>query len=138
MSGSSALMPLKFSLDRLSVQLKERGLSFKRTRLSLKKRDQAYFDRFAVDLAGAKQLAKAETIDLLFMDESGFATIPNVLRNWSPRGKPHTADAGAYRKRVNVLGALNYRAESWNGAEDLEEVVRLPSAQLGRNQNELL
>lgn len=42
------------------------------------------------------------------MDESGFATIPNVRRSWSPRGKPHTADAGTYRKRVNVLGALNY------------------------------
>ena len=60
-------------------------------------------------MAGAKQLAKAETIDLWFMDESGFATIPNVQRSWSPLGKPHVADAGTYRKRVNVLGALNYR-----------------------------
>jgi hypothetical protein len=62
-----------------------------------------------VDLAGAKHLAKAGTIDLWFMDESGFATIPNVQRSWSPLGKPHVADAGTYRKRVNVLGALNYR-----------------------------
>jgi hypothetical protein len=33
-------------------------------------------------------------IDLLFMDESGFATLPNVQRNWSLIGKPHCADAG--------------------------------------------
>jgi hypothetical protein len=43
------------------------------------------------------------------MDESGFSTIPNVQRSWSPLGQPHTADASLYRKRVNVLGALNYR-----------------------------
>jgi transposase len=43
------------------------------------------------------------------MDESGFATLPNVQRSWSPIGKPHCADAGDYRKRINVLGALDYR-----------------------------
>lgn len=43
------------------------------------------------------------------MDESGFATLPNVQRSWSPIGKPHCADAGDYRKRINALGAYDYR-----------------------------
>jgi transposase len=43
------------------------------------------------------------------MDESGFSTLPNVQRSWSPVGQAHSADAGEYRKRINVLGALNYR-----------------------------
>jgi transposase len=33
---------------------------------------------------------------------------PNVRRAWSPIGSPHEADASLPRKRVNVLGALNY------------------------------
>ena len=36
------------------------------------------------------------------------ANIPNVQRAWSPIGRLHEADASLARKRVNVLGALNY------------------------------
>ena len=36
------------------------------------------------------------------------ANIPNVQRAWSPIGMPHEADASLARKRVNVLGVLNY------------------------------
>ena len=36
--------------------------------------------------------------------------MPNVQRSWSPLGEPHSADASITRKRVNVLGALNYAA----------------------------
>jgi hypothetical protein len=42
------------------------------------------------------------------LDESGFSTIPNVQRAWSPKGQPHAADASAPRARVNVVGALDY------------------------------
>lgn len=52
----------------------------------------------------------AGTIRLYFLDESGFATIPNVPRAWSPLGQPHAADASASRHRVNVIGALEYAA----------------------------
>ena len=68
------------------------------------------FEQFKDLLVGAKQWAKTEKLDLLFLDESGFATQPQVQRAWSPRGQPHRADGGAYRKRINVLGALNYRS----------------------------
>lgn len=38
------------------------------------------------------------------------ATIPNVQRAWSPLAKPHCANAAVARKRVNILGALDYAA----------------------------
>lgn len=36
------------------------------------------------------------------------SNIPNVPRAWSPLSKPHCADASVHRKRINILGALNY------------------------------
>jgi len=46
------------------------------------------------------------------MDEAGLSTVPNVQRAWSPTSMPHTANAGVSRCRVNVLGALDYAANS--------------------------
>ncbi len=54
---------------------------------------------------------KDKEIELLYFDETGIANVPNVQRSWSPLGAPHSADATIARKRVNVLGALNYAAE---------------------------
>jgi transposase len=42
------------------------------------------------------------------LDESGFSNIPHVQRAWSPKGRPHEADASVTRQRVNVIGALDY------------------------------
>jgi len=55
-----------------------------------------------------KVAAKSGLAHLYFFDESGMSTIPNVQRAWSPLSKPHCADASSSRKRVNILGALNY------------------------------
>ena len=52
--------------------------------------------------------AKAGDIDLLYFDEAGFSCLPNVQRSWSPLGNPHMADASLGRKRVNVMGALDF------------------------------
>lgn len=49
-----------------------------------------------------------ENITLLFMDESGFMTLPMVQRSWSPIGQPHRADATEARRRINILGAFDY------------------------------
>ncbi|PPD17014.1 MAG: transposase, partial [Methylobacter sp.] len=51
-------------------------------------------------------------MSLFYLDESGFSTIPNVQRAWSPKGQPHAADASASRARVNVVGALDYATGS--------------------------
>jgi transposase len=53
-----------------------------------------------------------EKVELLYFDEAGVCNVPNVQRGWSPLGKPHRADASVGRKRVNVLGALNYAAQT--------------------------
>lgn len=55
-----------------------------------------------------KKAAKAGKLQLFFQDESGMSNQPNVQRAWSPIGMPHEADASVSRKRVNILGALNY------------------------------
>jgi transposase len=55
-----------------------------------------------------KVAAKAGKVQLFFQDESGMANHPNVQRGWSPVGMPHEADASIARKRINILGALNY------------------------------
>lgn len=49
---------------------------------------------------------------LYFFDESGMSCVPNVQRAWSPLGIAHCADATVSRKRVNILGALNYAANT--------------------------
>jgi len=37
-----------------------------------------------------------------------FCAVYDKQRGWSPLSKPHRADASIGRKRVHVLGALNY------------------------------
>jgi transposase len=61
-----------------------------------------------------REAAKEEDkkMELLYFDESGMSNVPNVQRSWSPLAKPHSADASIGRKRVNVLGALNYAART--------------------------
>jgi len=56
----------------------------------------------------AKEEGKA--MKLLYLEEAGVCNVPNVQRSWSPLGKPHIANVGIGRKRVNVLGALNSAA----------------------------
>jgi transposase len=55
-----------------------------------------------------KQAAKAGKVKLFFQDEAGMSNIPNVQRAWSPARMPHQADASLTKKRVNILGALDY------------------------------
>lgn len=54
-----------------------------------------------------KIAAQSGSLNLLYLDESGFSTVPSVQRAWSPLGQPHQADASVGKKRVNVLGALD-------------------------------
>lgn len=52
--------------------------------------------------------AQTNQLSLFYLDESGFSNIPNVQRAWTPKGNPHSADAGSGRQRVNVIGALEF------------------------------
>jgi hypothetical protein len=72
-----------FSLFRLSAGLKKRGFNFKRTRLSLKKRDEPAFLAAKNTLEIMKNAAKAGKAQLFFQDEAGMSNLPNVQRAWS-------------------------------------------------------
>lgn len=76
-----------------------------------------------MNLERCREAACAGKIGLFYLDESGFANIPNVQRAWAPRGKPHAADASVPRKRVNVVGALDYASgQVWHDLH--EQTVR--------------
>lgn len=67
--------------------------------------------------------------DLFYLDGAGFSCLPNVQRAWSPIGQPHEADASLGRKRLNILGALEYGAapklhyESFQGTVKADTVM---------------
>lgn len=57
-----------------------------------------------------RQASKQDELDLFYLDGAGFSCLPNVQRAWSLIGQTHVADASLGRKRLNVLGALEYGA----------------------------
>lgn len=65
-------------------------------------------------LTTMQQSAREERMHLLYLDESGMSNVPNVQRAWSPLGVPHSADASVSRRRVNILGALDYGKNALN------------------------
>ena len=79
------------------------------SRLSLKeKRNEQDFRDAQGVMSQLQEGARNGEIELLYFDEAGFSCLPNVQRSWSPLAQPHTADASLGRKRVNVIGALDY------------------------------
>ncbi len=66
------------------------------------------FERAQDNLKRCQKAAREGKLSLFYLDESGFSTIPNVQRAWSPKGNPHAADASVARRRVNVIGALDF------------------------------
>lgn len=63
-------------------------------------------------------------INLEYFDASGFTTTPSVQRAWAPKRTPHRFDAGEPRKRVNVLGALDWATGRVNYALAEQSVSR--------------
>lgn len=55
-----------------------------------------------------QKAASEGKISLFYLDERGFSNFPNVQQAWTPKGKPHAADASVSRRRVNVIGALDW------------------------------
>lgn len=84
------------------------------TAFAEKKRCPGQFEAARENLRRCQGAAREGKLGLFYLDESGFSTIPNVQRSWSPKGKPHAADASVARQRVNVVGALDYATgEIW-------------------------
>ena len=98
-----------FSLDCLSSGLRRRELSFQGTRRSLKKkRPPVRFEVTRDNLTRCRAAAREGKPGLFYLDESGFANIPNGQRAWSPKGQPHAADDSVSRQWVSVVGALDW------------------------------
>jgi transposase len=89
-----------------------------------KKRPERDFAEEKADLGKLKDAARKGQIHLWFADQSGMSAIPNVPRSWSPRGQPHEADASVTRKRVNILGALDYAANTLSYTLHEESIKR--------------
>lgn len=76
-----------------------------------------------------KQAALQGEFDLFYLDGAGFSCLPNVQRAWAPKGQTHVADASFGRKRLNVLGALEYGVapqlhfESYSSSVNTETVI---------------
>lgn len=95
-----------------------------------KKRCPERFEAARENLRRCRAAAREGRIGLFYLDECGFANLPNVQRSWSPKGQPHEAEAGVSRQRVNVVGALDYATgQLWHDVHDTtvrrENVVSL-------------
>lgn len=72
----------------LRSELKQLGFVWKRTRYSLKKkRDPERFEQARVELNDLIQKAKADEIDLAYVDEAGFAPQPPNRSAWTKVGE---------------------------------------------------
>jgi hypothetical protein len=72
--------PLPCSQGTLGKTLKAHGFSFKRTRISLKKRNPDKFATCAAKRADLKSQARKGESQLIYFDEAGFAASPPVQR----------------------------------------------------------
>ena len=81
------------------------GIVWKRTRLSLKKRDEVRFIRAQIEIKEMTAHAERDKIILAFMDETGFALAQPNRSAWTHVGKCHKIDANR-GKRLNVIGAM--------------------------------
>ena len=81
------------------------GIVWKRTRLSLKKRDEVRFIRAQIEIKEMTAQAERDKIILAFMDETGFALAQPNRSAWTPVGKCHKINANR-GKRLNVIGAM--------------------------------
>jgi len=98
-----------FSKESFRSFLKRSGYRFKRMRfVPPKKPDESLYNFKKGKIAQYQKLAAQGKIDLLFFDESGFATNTSLPYAWSLRN--HTRSiAASYARRFNVLGFLDIR-----------------------------
>ena len=87
--------------------LKYLGMKWKRMRRRVKgKPDPGVYERKKQILSALKKLSKMGTIDLRYLDESGFCLTPYVPYSWQEEAIEQKLESGK-SKRINVLGLLN-------------------------------
>ncbi len=90
--------------------LKEKGYVWKRSRHSLKIRDEATFREVQAEIEEWVEKSKLGERALAYLDEAGFAQAQPNRSAWTEKGKVHLMPAER-GKRLNVLAALISREE---------------------------
>lgn len=80
--------PLPCSLSTLASTLKSQGITYKRARYSLKKRDSRTFAKKSALLDKLKDEVPPEHYRLVYFDETGFAASPPIQYGWGPVDNP--------------------------------------------------
>jgi transposase len=96
---------VRVHVNTLTGALKRAGLVWKRTRHSLKKRNEEQFRQAQVGIGELVQQAERGEIELAYIDEVGFAQAHPNRSAWTPVGERHMIEARR-GKRLNVVGAL--------------------------------
>jgi transposase len=89
----------------LANTLKSMGLVWKRTRHSLKKREEIPFEAAKLDIEALRAQAQKGEIVLAYLDEAGFSQKHPNRSAWTPKGEQHLVDA-QYSARLNVMAAM--------------------------------
>ena len=92
-------------VNTLRVALKEAGFLWKRTRHSLKKRDETAFREAEKEIAVLREKADNGEMVLAYLDEAGFSQVHPNRSAWTPKAGRHLIEAKR-GKRLNVLAAM--------------------------------
>lgn len=120
------------SLDDRMIRrvLKRNGFRWKRLRQSLRnERDPVLFSFFQAELEQLKLMAKAEELDLYYLDETGLNLNPQVPYAWQLQGSTAELPAkrGAGKTIIGYFSPIKQELEAvfFEGATNAECVVEL-------------
>jgi hypothetical protein len=86
--------------------LKSLGYSYKRARAKITKQDDEIFQEAKKEIEHLKsEVAKDDSLNLYFFDESSFSLTPNIPYGWSPKNETIMLEA-TRSKSLKVLGFL--------------------------------
>lgn len=92
-------------VNTITKALKAAGFVWKRTRSSLKKRDQVAFEAAQGVIEMLREQAQSGETVLAYCDEAGFSQVHPNRSAWTPVGERHLIEAKR-GKRLNVLAAM--------------------------------
>ena len=95
----------KIHIRTLRAALHSSGMVWKRTRHSLKKRNEIAFRAAQAEIGRLRDQAAAGEIVLAYVDEAGFSQVHPNRSAWTPARKRHLIEAKR-GKRLNVLAAM--------------------------------
>jgi len=97
---------IEISKKSLKRFLRKLGYSYKRARASITKQDRAIVEVAKREIEHFKsEVARDDTMNLYYFDESSFSLSPNIPYGWSPKNETIMLEA-THSKSLKVLGFL--------------------------------